>query len=1143
MCTRVRVHIHIRNKSGIIRVYYLLLPPFLLRMLKIHVDLSNVTLKDPNVERGLYVYVYTSSHPGHGILLTPNPEGFTTSSYIEDHDRMTFILSTLAMADGNNKANQPAHVLPWKLHPNKSDNDRMINQFRDYTPRNGVNITPPTIELDPSRPLPTLFIRIYEEVLVGIPSGEKSKTDYRLNEVMTNENNFISMYKNGNGGGGGVVEEKSSMKLKREFTFELPIGTVHLNWLELLSLSSLKRGSKETIELPLYDDRLKYIQPVNRGSVTGIDTEKESDRGYISLHVTSESMDSDANMIKMWLDRHYTPRLWQQREVAIASKLNQLQEVSQQYLKLYVDSFPPFKLPFASVQQKYLQPPSPSSSSSQSSLFGYKNILIPNTANTTDIHMPFIESEVMQNSIIPVGYYHLHNTKPDGINHLQEQFLSSIFDSTCRGYSIEPSHVVTTIRRYFFLLGKREGSYGHDDDDDDELAKIQSSFCSYMEVISAVLTSIATAGKYRSDFRIVGKDRIKSMESIDFDRLTGASSSDDCEVAWRVIQEICHILLQGRSDVKPGYLEGDRLWSVLCHGNGGDGDDAHAVKNFNKIRLIGGWNHEGLQALQHLLLYYTPVAILGSVTDSFPGVKSMQDLVIPDIEKAEFAWKRGLKTDPLYDRIKHFIFGTLENITAQSGAHQYGILIPLFNLLTMYKRGLDLECPRDKSKQYRQPGDHETATKIYKLCDAFQTHMKDAGIKKPHLRLPTLLLEGTCRTSPYLVGASHWNQNGGVDGKNMIKFEMEQRNWINNVLSHKLMATGTIQVCDPHIMKYVSGNLTNRRASRFYRDALHGTAPSLYLLLGCTEDAIDTMSFCFMNLNDTDSMYYGNDKNKNGGGGGGNNNRYKPKGDLDGNITWGLPIEEIIRNDNNPNIACIPILHRIPHGLRQQFHYLTRQLVLPFLPPVTLGKYHIPNSNNNNNNKTRRGRSQQRYTTISVNNKQKEMSDQSKMVSHDVEITSSVPTDDSPSTSISALLDQYIILPHRIELDDLANFLEMVHRRHRRHHDHNNTTIDSSIKYKRSDTGVVADTIKKLRTVLEQIPIASVDSESSEMNKVFETRTYYIPLHATSLQTWLTWVEFVLKMGEQIKNIYIQKLSPVFGHTEVIIFTNAKMRN
>lgn len=829
-------------------------------MLKIHVDTSHIKTFNPNIEKGFYAHVYVTSHPSHCLLLTPM--AYDSPKDRSNEDRLSFYISMMAMADSDNSSTQTAHI----CHINDEELRKKI-QF--YVPRSGT-ISPPISDF------PYLCIIIYEESTIGIPS-ENPDIDSRIANslnIPTNHNSANSL---------------TGLSVNRELLYSLRVGNLFVPWIDLLKCAEMKDGSTIDLNLNLIDDRLDNSRSSNNKSDIG-----NANRGHVKLHVTSKSNAQQNSLLKTWIRN--TSNDFKMAELEESNNIALLSKISNDYINAYVQSWPAFGTKFADVKQMFSNKPVRTlaydstklkTNFDQSYNDGNNNLikLIPSTANILDIHMPTIQLFGIN---VPLCYYYLHATKKDSIGSMHDKYLGSIFDACCISNNCQPDEIIKLIHKKLDMkIGTDKDLNGNDID-----------FLQSMNIISDFLTQIATAGKYRSDYRISQTNKLISLESQDFDRITCASDSEDCEGVARATQEIAMIILNGRYDYNkniPDCMNRDVMWNIW--------------KKNNMWKGNGFWNHKGLEMCQRLLLHYTPVEILGSVTDAFPGMQSLREADIDDLDKAQYIWERNNRDSNLHSKIKNFIYGTEQNVEAISGAHQYSILMPLKNLINMYVKGFKLEENRDDSGTNilrRHPNDQFMVDKINKIHNLLSN-----DLPSNYPILPSLVLESTCRTSGYLVGSSYWqNIASGNTNEKQVKYEKKQRDWMNNVKHYRLMQKNVIQAKDLHTMKYVYGDLMNRRSSKFYRDVLHGTSIYLYNLLSGGDDAANTMTFSFINLSPQN-----------------------------GDINWGVPIEQVIRSENS--VCVIPILHRINYSLRAAFHKISKWNVIPYFPPVIIGN-HLP---------------------------------------------------------------------------------------------------------------------------------------------------------------------------------------------------------
>lgn len=630
----------------------------------------------------------------------------------------------------------------------------------------------------PTPVLPTLCMVVYEEITTSMPGPGDTTC---VDPVIAN-----SFKIQGN-------TDATHQSIRRSLLHSHRIGMITIPWADLLT-AAITPGPVVCAPA-LIDDRLIANHP------------KAADRGHVQISIDSSGLaPNQVSLFKQWYnhaaEEDDRSRHW-------------LEELSNKYTHAYVRAFPAFDAPFQLVKE------TPN--------FGYQSPeqqepLVPATANIGDIHMPIVKTP---SGPVPLGWYYIHATRPEVIDEMHEWYLHEIFQSACAIHRVTTDEWTATVSAHLDAKSSKSAI---------------GDFGACVEVLAYFLTAVATAGKYRSDFRIVGRGHVVSLESVDFDRVSCASASDDCEGGDRGTQEIVTIMGEGRHDVKFDAGE-DRLWQRIL---------------LPRIQRVGGWKSAALSACQRLLGYYAVTSILGSVTEAFPGMISKPH--IDDMDAAQTAWRKHERGSDAFEKLNLFIYGSEPNVNAKSGAHQYSVAVPLTHLLDMYGRGLRLE-ERGRQLPFRHYADDAMAAQIKALADEI------SQLQLPEV--PGFLLESTCHASGLLVGLS-------TRAAPARSLETQQRHWMNDAKREGLTRNFIIQIKDLHAMKIVEGDLDNRRGSSFYRDLLHGTSRRLWQLLGRSDDAANAMTFTFIHQ------------------------RPEHKGP-----SWGVPIEEVLRGAKNAMLVPI----------------------------------------------------------------------------------------------------------------------------------------------------------------------------------------------------------------------------------------------
>lgn len=601
--------------------------------------------------------------------------------------------------------------------------------------------------------------------------------------------------------------------------------------------------------------------------------------------------------------------------------------------------------------------------------------LTPRVARVLPMHMP---TATAPHGIMPLGLFHFrtlllsHEEASEATARFGSEF-ARILEQQCVAAGLGGGDAFRRAVDAVLLPSPAPPSRPDEDNKDAQYVIQLQQFYMACDALGMACAEICTHVKYRADFSYLRTGRTVTVERQDVDAATGASGSGDCEDVAAAAQCIIHAILRGPlvpvadSGLRDPY-EQHPVWKKL-------------VELLSGTHLLRPWGPTtNLRAAQLLLCHFAPCVVLGSVTDAFPGASRIVKSGIYTLDVDEQERLLDATRDRLLRRhhpatplspAKHvalsaaaadvlgdeklplgtFVYDSAVNNDVAPVAHQFVVLMPLDACVDMWLAAM-------KQPPVSAPFDAIVCARLREMRDVFLRYRPIAN-----LALPALLVEGTARVSPYLVGASVFmEQTAALLAQNgmphsarrlrrhiddvIVPRERDARQWRGKLLRRsawptpaeeaRFPAAPKLHTRDAHHMRILKTSIPDRRGSIFYRDALHISCPWIMTWAAPT----DVVTECIKRVHagsDTaipgtvcqylDSM---------------------TMAIVDKETSfWGVPLERLLRANRDAarigQVALRPVIGReVPLDLRVNFYTHAFDSVLPYAPPIQFGHVHAP---------------------------------------------------------------------------------------------------------------------------------------------------------------------------------------------------------
>lgn len=769
--------------------------------------------------------------------------------------------------------------------------------------------------------------------------------------------------------------------------FETRLGGVHIDTSTIYSMAAAAAATEESFEFRLADDALESMfrtsspNAAARAATAYLRYQKE-----FTLRVTVQvATPLDADASSRWVQVYRAP--WLARERFMLEKHSQhlAYRAAAEFIQHYIRAFAPFDSPDA--QPSYDRSAVPASSSRDVLRFYMSEArlqspsgarpLTPRVSRVLPMHMP---TTTAPHGIMPLGLFHFRTLNIAALDALPAReaveanarfggVFARILEQQCVAAGLGGAAPLETFRRAVEgMLLTSEDDGGPDQKSAPYMQRLQQFYMA-CDALGMACAEICTHVKYRADFSYLHTGRTITVERQDVDVATGASGSGDCEDVAAAAQCIIHAILRGPLEAvqAPDPYAQHPVWRKLA--------------GLAAAPLLRPWAPDtNLRAAQLLLCHFAPCVILGSVTDAFPGASSIvkSGIYNLDVEAQErllndarekLMRRHGRSDTSSWSPAKHvavsaaaadtlgdaelplgtFVYDSAINNGVAPVAHQFVVLMPLDASIDMWLDALN------------SPADNALRTRLQEVRDVVSERL----LRHPSnpLALPALVVEGTARISPYLVGASvYMDQTARLLEKNgmprsaralweyidstIVPREHAARQWRGKLIRASLWPSAAedarlpepkLHTRDAHHMRVLKTSIPDRRGSIFYRDALHISCPWIMTLATSSDivaacirrvhasgDEVVTQSMCqyldYMTMAIVDKETW----------------------------FWGVPLERLLRanRDHGTRVGKVvlrPVIGRdVPLDVRMEFYTHAFDSVLPFAPPVRFDHVRAP---------------------------------------------------------------------------------------------------------------------------------------------------------------------------------------------------------
>jgi hypothetical protein len=647
----------------------------------------------------------------------------------------------------------------------------------------------------------------------------------------------------------------------RHHQYETRLGGVQIPWSTLMDAVLNKRPTAAPVmpvlDLPVIDDAVEYA--VRTASTrlaqlepTALDAHQLGWRLRVSLQTVTgieEYMDSQAGGDGAW------GRLVEQYRAGVeAAGLHTPQArreglargyaLAAEYLRSYVGRFAPFKsldaqpdieVPgplFALVRSAFDMTASASSSSSSSSqrvpatlmtprnrlralfenraqgspgdalrrllgqYFSKERLqsptglqkLAPKVAALLSMHMPSVGTVT---GPMPVGYYYAHEIDFERVDGEVETLLKPCLDSCIRAAGLASGAAFWTAIRDC-LVAERSRSF-------------EQGYAA-CHALASFLVELSMRVKYRADYSFLASGKSVPVDRQDFDCLSRASGSGDCEDSDLLSQQIARIVLRGRSDIPFSVARKDDKDDEVLRAMRNSGGEWSVLRTSGAI--LGTWESTEMRAAQYLLAHYAPISILCSATNARPDqrqqAQQQQHRRRASGESATSSSQQQLREDREFVECQMEVLRFMGYTTSMPGkkkkkkekgdeadraawtaagaflvdvgicapeysayvqdsrqdralmplAHRCGVLYPLAEAAVLWADSMELTAAQQPGTAVAESDVYTSARLAQILRDTYRAAV--AASQSRAFVLPTLVLESTSRVSPYLVGASEY---------------------------------------------------------------------------------------------------------------------------------------------------------------------------------------------------------------------------------------------------------------------------------------------------------------------------------------------------------------------------------------------------